>query len=670
MGHNPGPLGRNRMRLTNVCTTSSTAYTTCTVCTGQDAITPRPARVVEVPNPGWNAGANSIAVRDGDLVAQWTVPEAAGAVCGFAHAPRADATDVTAITHGWYAFAAMGFRFAQPYEAGHPRAPAEAIDATSELELRRIAGVVTYWLDGVEIYESMDPSAGPTVLAASLYSPEDSLADELFTGVGDLGEMNGAATIRYIANGSDVTSIGIGRLGYTATGNDYGAVPVAPAVSVGVGNIGWLAAGELTALGYGSGSLSWSAFGVDVDSYGSGKLRYKATGDDRGALDGITLMQAQGYLAIVADAPSHIAVFDSVVMGDAVTAQAMWFLMATAEMRGEVETVLEGLNALASAASMLARHDIIYRMLLSAGITMESTAEERLTAGIALIEQVLLVAEPGNTLSATEAVVGALAAFDAIYRVYAEQLAANAAMGDQLNRGEHASVTASASFNTVLAESVTRIEKLLAEALLTSVPELSMVFTAALTENIQMGTTLSSVLEALIQVSDGVLMTATFQVGNGLYTAWVCHTSIRAFTQYENYPFNSFCELDGKYYGMAPDGIYELTGDTDDGEPITWRIRTALDNMGTGRMKRVPAMYLGYTSDGTVMLKAITTSDSGEKEEAWYRLREQTAQVSREGRIKLGRGLKSVYWQFELEGTGSVALDEMQLFPLILDRRL
>jgi hypothetical protein len=91
-----------------------------------------------------------------------------------------------------------------------------------------------------------------------------------------------------------------------------------------------------------------------------------------------------------------------------------------------------------------------------------------------------------------------------------------------------------------------------------------------------------------------------------------------------------------------------------------------------GKMAQVVSAYIGYTSDGGVVLKAIVTSRSGEKHEHWYKVTDQTATDVREGRIKLGLGLKSVYWQFELANIdgSSLNVDTIQLHSIALDRRI
>jgi hypothetical protein len=142
-------------------------------------------------------------------------------------------------------------------------------------------------------------------------------------------------------------------------------------------------------------------------------------------------------------------------------------------------------------------------------------------------------------------------------------------------------------------------------------------------------------------------------------------------TEYENYPFNSFAFSNRRYLAASADGIYELVGEDDDGVEIDAYVRTGLLDLGTTALKQVIRAYLGYTSDGRLLLKTFTT-DGGQKIERWYELTERTADATREARVKFGKGVKARYWQFEvrnIEGS-DFSIDQLQVLPLMLSRRV
>ena len=100
-------------------------------------------------------------------------------------------------------------------------------------------------------------------------------------------------------------------------------------------------------------------------------------------------------------------------------------------------------------------------------------------------------------------------------------------------------------------------------------------------------------------------------------------------------------------------------------------IKTGISNLGSGLKKRVPRAYIGYTSDGTLLLKTITTQ-TGQKIERWYQLGEHTADAPYQGRVKMARGVDSVYWQFELTNIDGAdfEIDTLQLYPVAITRRI
>lgn len=155
------------------------------------------------------------------------------------------------------------------------------------------------------------------------------------------------------------------------------------------------------------------------------------------------------------------------------------------------------------------------------------------------------------------------------------------------------------------------------------------------------------------------------------YSAWVLNLDTIGVTQYQNYGFNSFVSFNNKYYGAREDGLYLLEGDDDAGEAIDAWLTTGLSNFGTGSVKRMPAFYVGYTSDNGMILKVVVT-DKGEKTEHWYRLDARTANATRADRASPGKGLASVYWQWKLQNIdgGDFNIDTMRFWPMVLTRRV
>jgi hypothetical protein len=265
-----------------------------------------------------------------------------------------------------------------------------------------------------------------------------------------------------------------------------------------------------------------------------------------------------------------------------------------------------------------------------------------------------LLAGPGTTLAARNVVAEALALDEAAARVVRAQVTALlglAAMADDdLDGMAHA----------------------LDALRLAGTPAGGVTFTALVEDRAALGDAVASRADLVTRIREGLELLATIHLPSGTYLAWVLHGDTRAYTRYTNFPFNSFCELGGRYFGATDTGIYELTGDDDAGEPIAAHVRAGLSDMGTGKLKRMESLYLGYRADGAMVLKVVTTSDAGAKREDWYALETRPADAVREGRVKIGRGLKSRYWGFELANVdgGDFALDSLEWLPMVLERRI
>lgn len=179
----------------------------------------------------------------------------------------------------------------------------------------------------------------------------------------------------------------------------------------------------------------------------------------------------------------------------------------------------------------------------------------------------------------------------------------------------------------------------------------------------------AAIVQALI---DGAQFGLTLYTGQDQYVAWVMTAPTRAMRRYINYPFNSFGELGGRLCGANASGLYWLDGDTDAGVEIPSMIRSGLMDFGSRQLKRMDRAYLGYTSNGTLGLNVITTSETGDKIAYTYVMVQKPANAPRESRVQIGRGMRSVYWQFELvnEAGSDFELHDLTLLPLVLSRRV
>lgn len=170
----------------------------------------------------------------------------------------------------------------------------------------------------------------------------------------------------------------------------------------------------------------------------------------------------------------------------------------------------------------------------------------------------------------------------------------------------------------------------------------------------------------------GGVVALDISLGGTDYTAWVLNTKTLGATPYTNFEFNSFAKLGGVTYAAKTDGIYSLGGTDDAGTKIVAEARTGLLKLGNGNEVRVPEAFIAAKTNGDLVMKVVTSEPSGIKIENWYAVEPRVATALRTTRVKIGRGLKSAYWQFALCNVDGSTLElaNLELMPVILDRRI
>jgi hypothetical protein len=158
-----------------------------------------------------------------------------------------------------------------------------------------------------------------------------------------------------------------------------------------------------------------------------------------------------------------------------------------------------------------------------------------------------------------------------------------------------------------------------------------------------------------------------------LAQGWVMNTEgSMPISEYSNYAFNSLAYSPDEMLGCTDDGLYILDGADDAGTVIDARITSLMLDFDTSKLKRMSAAYIGYTSDGQLLLK-VRSEEQGTYAERWYEAREDTAQSApSQNRMKIGKGLRSRYWTFELVNVdgSDFELDKVELYPVVLERRV
>jgi len=142
---------------------------------------------------------------------------------------------------------------------------------------------------------------------------------------------------------------------------------------------------------------------------------------------------------------------------------------------------------------------------------------------------------------------------------------------------------------------------------------------------------------------------------------WVANASTGGSTRYENYPFESLANIGGYYVGVSDAGIFELSGDSDDGEPISARIDFGLKRFGSDRLKRLEQIYLGIKSDGQMYVKV-----SAEGVSYTYPMRDFSPELQIQ-RVTPGKGMRANYFGFELGNTAGSDFEFSSISTLVAE---
>lgn len=147
---------------------------------------------------------------------------------------------------------------------------------------------------------------------------------------------------------------------------------------------------------------------------------------------------------------------------------------------------------------------------------------------------------------------------------------------------------------------------------------------------------------------------------------WVVNTENLGSTRYENYGFNSFAKIDGRYYGAKSDGVYRLEGAADGPTPVQAMVSFGKHGFGTAQLKMVTNAYLGASSTGQLFMKVVV-----EGQEYLYAARASSEELKVQ-RVDLGRGLRANYLEFELYNADGddFELADVEFVVVPLNRRI
>lgn len=125
-------------------------------------------------------------------------------------------------------------------------------------------------------------------------------------------------------------------------------------------------------------------------------------------------------------------------------------------------------------------------------------------------------------------------------------------------------------------------------------------------------------------------------------------------TTFEAFPFNSFAEINGKYYAAGPSGLFEIEQEQ---EIINWSFSTGYLDFKSDMLKRVSDFYIAMRSKANLTLTVQV--DEGDPYE--YVVTPLDIETLFQRRSLLGKGLRGRYWKFTLTGDSDFDFDSFMV---------
>jgi hypothetical protein len=175
--------------------------------------------------------------------------------------------------------------------------------------------------------------------------------------------------------------------------------------------------------------------------------------------------------------------------------------------------------------------------------------------------------------------------------------------------------------------------------------------TCRVADTITIGEDLSVVLSAINKVEDSLVIEDA-ALGGGPGSAWRAHAELMAMSRYTNFPFTSMATVGGYLLATSPSGLCRLDGTTDGGVNIDATVQHDLSDEvmnDDGKMatdpnfKRPRYAYAAYKSGGVLRLRLGYVDASGNELSADFDMPARAANQYLNGRIDLGRGIRSRY---------------------------
>ena len=137
------------------------------------------------------------------------------------------------------------------------------------------------------------------------------------------------------------------------------------------------------------------------------------------------------------------------------------------------------------------------------------------------------------------------------------------------------------------------------------------------------------------------------------HESYVINLASGAVSRYTDFPFDRIHRFGGRHFGVRPDGVYELTGSTDDGVPIESTVKTFQTDFGTTNLKRVPYVYLMGRFGGDMEV-GVQVNEGSEYTFPAPAIRGSGVHALR---AKIAQGIKGNAWSFTFSNVDGADFD-------------
>jgi hypothetical protein len=189
---------------------------------------------------------------------------------------------------------------------------------------------------------------------------------------------------------------------------------------------------------------------------------------------------------------------------------------------------------------------------------------------------------------------------------------------------------------------------------LTDVSSLIKRISDTLTDPIVFVDTITSNAHLYSLIYDTLQLDVLVDLEGEFYECYVLNTPKFHPSMYSGFNFNSYCVFENRAFGANDTGIYELTGETDAGNPIHTGVILSKTNFNSPNQKRFRRGYLDISGTNP---KMILETENGQR---------QAYAIDEKGKVVASHELKSKKWVLSVANFQT--LDSMKLIPVILTK--